>query len=179
MPVAPTRGIKVVYEEQYGICVDKQKFNFCAAHFLIFKDGTREELHGHNYHVTVDVEGELSGGDLVVDFIPFKPMVTALCDGLDHCMLIPGENEKIQYEQREDTVYLSFDADRFMFPARDVRILPIPNTSTECLARYLAHAMREKIWADFSDARLTRLKVSVSESPGQAGWYACSLHPEA
>ena len=129
--------------------------------------------------MTVDVEGELSGGDLVVDFIPFKPMVKALCDGLDHCMLIPGENEKIQYEQREDTVYLSFDADRFMFPARDVRILPIPNTSTECLARHLAHAMREKIWADFSDARLTRLKVSVSESPGQAGWYACSLHPEA
>ena len=34
--------------ERYGIYVDKQYFNFNAAHFLIFADGTREELHGHN-----------------------------------------------------------------------------------------------------------------------------------
>ena len=70
--------------ESYAIRVYKQYFNFGSAHFLIFADGTREELHGHNYQVQVKLEGAVIEGDLVVDFIPFKPVVKALCDELDH-----------------------------------------------------------------------------------------------
>ncbi len=39
--------------ETYAIRVYKQYFNFGSAHFLIFADGSREELHGHNYQVQV------------------------------------------------------------------------------------------------------------------------------
>jgi 6-pyruvoyltetrahydropterin/6-carboxytetrahydropterin synthase len=162
-------------EERFGIRVDKQYFNFCAAHFLIFEDGTREELHGHNYHVSVDIEGKLDGGNLVLDFISFKPLVKSICDGLDHTTILPEFNESLTIKRESGVVWVDFDSDRFAFPERDVRILPVPNTSTECLARYIAQLIVTRIREDFSETHVTRMKVSVSESPGQAGWYMCDL----
>ncbi len=164
-----------VRSERFGIKVDKQYFNFCAAHFLVFEDGTREPLHGHNYHVTVELEGGLNDGDLVMDFIPFKPVVKELCDAMDHCTILPAENFKLKISEGDEYVETDFDGKRFQFDKEDVRILPISNTSTECLARYIALELCAVINARFPDATVSNLKVSVSESPGQAGWYSCSL----
>ncbi|MGH7811766.1 MAG: 6-carboxytetrahydropterin synthase, partial [Candidatus Binatia bacterium] len=37
----------------FSIEVAKDYFNFASAHFLIFANGRREPLHGHNYQVSV------------------------------------------------------------------------------------------------------------------------------
>lgn len=162
-------------DPRYGIRVDKQYFNFGSAHFLLFADGTREELHGHNYHVTVDLEGHLGDGDLVVDFIPLKPMVKAICDSLDHTTLLPTESPRLQVTTGEHEVEARFGADRFVFPRRDVTLIPLTNTSTECLARYIAGRLADQLAERFPDASISKLRISVSESPGQAGWYECQL----
>ena len=162
-------------KERFGIQVDKQYFNFCAAHFLIFEDGTREELHGHNYHVSVDIEGQLDGGNLVLDFIPFKPLVKSICDSLDHTTILPEMNDRLSIRNEDGVVWVEFAGDKFAFPERDVRVLPVPNTSTECLARYIAQLIKKSIQTEFSTPDVTQMKVSVSESPGQAGWYICEL----
>jgi 6-pyruvoyltetrahydropterin/6-carboxytetrahydropterin synthase len=167
--------MSLIHNERFGIKVDKQYFNFCAAHFLIFEDGTREPLHGHNYHVTVELEGGLNQGDLVMDFIPFKPVVKELCDAMDHCTILPTENEKLQIRQSDEYVEVEFDGKRFQFAAEDVRMLPLPNTSTECLARFIGQELTKAIKARFPDTTVSQLKIAVSESPGQAGWYSCSL----
>jgi len=44
---------------RFSIEVAKDYFNFASAHFLIFANGRREHLHGHNYQVSVAMEGEL------------------------------------------------------------------------------------------------------------------------
>ena len=90
--------------ESYAIRVYKQYFNFGSAHFLIFADGTREHLHGHNYQAQVKVEGALDDGDVVIDFIPFKPLVKALCDSLDHCTLLPRDNPFLEVSEEGDSV---------------------------------------------------------------------------
>jgi hypothetical protein len=59
----------------FRIEVAKDYFNFASAHFLIFADGEREPLHGHNYQVSVTMEGELDRAGVVLDFITFKPVV--------------------------------------------------------------------------------------------------------
>ena len=43
---------------RFSIEVAKDYFNFASAHFLIFANGRREPLHGHNYQVSVAMEGE-------------------------------------------------------------------------------------------------------------------------
>ena len=45
--------------ESWAIFLEKEYFKFSAAHFLIFPDGTAERLHGPNYRVMVEIEGEL------------------------------------------------------------------------------------------------------------------------
>jgi 6-pyruvoyltetrahydropterin/6-carboxytetrahydropterin synthase len=169
--LVPVLEVLMSQVERFGILVDKQYFNFNSAHFLIFADGTREELHGHNYHLGIELEGNLGEGSLVVDFIPFKPMVKSICDSLDHKLLLPRDNPMLEVEHEGNSVVACFGDDRFCFPARDVTILPIPNTSTECLARYISGRIDGLLSERFPDARVHRMKVSVSESPGQSGWY--------
>lgn len=157
--------------KRFGIRVDKQYFNFGSAHFLLFPDGTREELHGHNYQVAVEVEGRLTEGDVVLDFIPFKPIVKRCCDALDHLTLLPADSPWLRIEERETEVEVWHGKDRFIFPRKDVRLLPIRNTSSERLAEYLAMRIVERTREDMPDADILRVRVEVQESPGQAAYY--------
>jgi 6-pyruvoyltetrahydropterin/6-carboxytetrahydropterin synthase len=161
--------------KRFGIRVDKQYFNFATAHFLLFPDGTREELHGHNYQVAVEVDGELGDGDVVLDFIPFKPIVKACCDALDHRVVMPRHSPWLRFEENDKEVTVYHGEDRFVFPQRDVTILPIVNTSSERLAEYLAGEIRRKTVEAIPEARLLAIRVSVQESPGQAGRFEETL----
>ena len=117
----------------------------------------------------MDVEGELSDGDVVLDFIPFKPIVKRCCDELDHKTLLPRDSKWLTIEMGERDVEVHHGEDRFVFPRRDVRILPIPNTSSERLAEFLCGEILKRTAEEIPAARLTRIRVSVQESPGQAG----------
>ena len=158
--------------EIWSVRVYKQYFNFGSAHFLIFGDGSREELHGHNYKVEVQVEGETIAGDLVLDFIQFKPIIKGICDGLDHRTLLPRFNPNLEVAVHDDRVEARHrDGSFFCFPRRDVLVLDLPNTSTEMLATFIAKAILAALPSRIPDARLRSLSVSVEESPGQAGIY--------
>lgn len=160
--------------ERFSVRVYKQYFNFGSAHFLIFGDGSREELHGHNYKVEVEVSGDTIAGDLVLDFIQFKPIIKSVCDGLDHRTLLPRNNPHLEVIEKDDRIEARHrDGSWFSFPRRDVRILDITNTSTEMLARFIAHEVLRALPSRIPDARLKSLAVSVEESPGQAG--VCTL----
>ena len=95
----------------YRIRVDKQYFNFSCAHFLLFNDGTREPLHGHNYWAWVEVEGELGPAGYVLDYITFKPVFRKLCDGLDHKTIFPTQSGVLSIEKNrngQDGIDLEF-----------------------------------------------------------------------
>lgn len=162
--------------ESYAVRVYKQYFNFGSAHFLIFGDGSREELHGHNYKVEVELEGETIAGDLVIDFIQFKPIIKQICDSLDHRTLFPRFNANLQVQEFEDRVEVRHkDGSFFCLPRRDVRVLDITNTSTEMLARFIAQETLKQIPSRVPDAKVKSMSVSVEESPGQCGIYRIIL----
>ncbi len=162
-------------KESYAIRVYKEYFNFASSHFLIFADGTREPLHGHNYQVQVKVEGGIVEGDLVIDFIPFKPLVRQLCDDMDHCLLLPDSNPHLRIETDDTAVSVWHrDGGYFQFPKEDVRILPVPNTSTEMLARHIGHKLIEGIREKVPGADFQSIEIQVEESRGQSG--ICRIH---
>jgi len=158
-------------EIQFGVAVYKEKFNFCAAHFLLFGDGTREELHGHNYRVSVEVDGPINEEDVVIDFMILKPMVKKLCDELDHRMLIPGNSAFLKIEEKDNAIWVTHDEDLFVFPSRDVILIPLPNTSTERIAEYMCAKLRVELQEHLPECRIDRIRVSVEESSGQCGYY--------
>ena len=159
-------------DTEYAIKVYKQYFNFASSHFLIFKDGTREPLHGHNYRVKLKGDACQLDGDMVFDFLDIKPIVREVCDSLDHRLLIPGKNKSliIQSEGEKHLKLTPPDGEYFIVPKNDVLILPIENTSAERLAIYLAHKIHELVRTRFN-FNFPRLEIEVEETPGQAAMF--------
>ena len=157
-------------EQTYAIRVYKEYFNFASCHFLIFADGSREPLHGHNYQVQVKVDGDIVKGDIVIDFIPFKPMVKRFCDELDHLTILPQLNPHLEIDITDRGVEVRHtDGSYFCFPPQDVLLLPLPNTSTEMLAKYLSGRILKGIREEIPQANIHALEVQVAESSGQSG----------
>lgn len=154
---------------RFSIEVAKDYFNFASAHFLIFADGQRESLHGHNYQVSVGLEGELDRAGVVLDFISFKPLVKRICDSLDHRTLIQTQSDMIKVRRRPNDVEIVYRKQRLLLPRRDVILLPIKNTSTELLAEYVAKQIKRKVQQEFPRSRIRYMEVAVEEARGQRG----------
>lgn len=159
----------------FSIKVYKQYFNFASSHFMIFENGTREPLHGHNYRVQLKGEAPTLEGDMVFDFLDIKPIVREICDSLDHKLLIPKDNKHLKiYTEKKNIVIETPDESVFSIPAQDVLMLPILNTSAERMAVYLCDQIREKVKERFGFV-FKSLEVEVEETPGQSAVY---LHRE-
>src|SRR5262245_47748294 len=152
---------------RFSIEVAKDYFNFASAHFLIFANGRREPLHGHNYQVSVAMEGELDRAGVVLDFITFKPLVKGVCDALDHRTLIQTSST-IQVRKGPKEIEIHYKKQRLVLPRRDVILLPIANTSTELLAEYVAEQIKRKVRQNFP-ATIRYIEVAVEEARGQKG----------
>ena len=155
----------------FSIEVAKDYFNFASAHFLIFADGRREPLHGHNYQVSVAIEGELDKTGVVLDFIAFKPLVKRICDALDHRTLIQTASPMIEVRSRAREVELRYKKQKIILPRQDVILLPLINTSTELLAEHVAGQIRRKVRGAFPGTKIRHLEVGVEETRGQRGVY--------
>ncbi len=154
----------------YGVRVSKEYLNFGAAHFLLFADGSREALHGHNYRVAVTLQGALDQGGVVVDFLVLKPLVKAICERLDHRTLLPGASSAVQIVERDGEVEVRHRRQRFVFPSSDALVLPLENISAEHLARYIADHLLRALSEHCSGARLEMIEVEVEETPGQVAF---------
>jgi 6-pyruvoyltetrahydropterin/6-carboxytetrahydropterin synthase len=162
-----------VQQRRHGIRLDKQYFNFGSAHFLIFGNGEREELHGHNYRAELELDGVLDAGHLVADFIVVKPLFKAACDALDHRTLLPTQHPALKVRVEDGQVQVEFaepdgHIGRFSFPERDVRLLAIANTSSELLAGWLLEHFLERLLQKLPNLVIHRILVRVEESPGQS-----------
>ncbi len=162
-------------ELNYSIKVYKQYFNFASSHFLIFDDGSREPLHGHNYRVMIKGEVSELAGDMVFDFLDIKPIVREVCDSLDHKLLIPKENPRIEIHTENQNYQIKTPCGSFFsFPCNDVLLLPILNTSAERLAIYINSEVR-KITKERFNFEFASLEIEVEETPGQSAVY---IHKE-
>jgi 6-pyruvoyltetrahydropterin/6-carboxytetrahydropterin synthase len=156
---------------RFSIEVAKDYFNFASAHFLIFANGKREPLHGHNYQVTVAMEGELDRAGVVLDFISLKPVVKRVCDDLDHRTLIQTASPILKISRTAGSVEIVYRKQKILLPRSDVILLPLMNTSTELLAEYVAQQIRGKVRQQFPMATIRWIEVAVEETRGQKGTF--------
>ncbi|MBK8097040.1 MAG: 6-carboxytetrahydropterin synthase [Planctomycetes bacterium] len=161
--------------ESWSIEIQKDYLKFSAAHFLIFPDGTAEQLHGHNYKVFVELRTDLDQHGLVVNFKEIKPMVKAIVDGLDEHLLIPGQHPELRATRTDDdAIEIRYRERRYVIPAAEVIVLPIGNSSAENLAAWVGRTLRERIRQQWPALRVHRLAVGVEETPGQRGVWTLS-----
>ena len=156
---------------EFRVHVSKDYLVFASAHFITFAGHRCEPLHGHNYRVAVTIEGELDENWYVLDFSVLKPIVRRLCDEIDHRVLLPLENPRIEVRSEGDSVHVAYEGrPRYVFPREDCVLLPIPNTTVEMLARHLASRVRGEVEA-LGLGHLSSVEIEVEENFGQSAVY--------
>ena len=153
----------------YKVTVERNTLRFAAAHFATFEDSC-EPLHGHNYDVRVEVEGELTEVGWLVDFALMKSMTRALCQELDHKFLLQRDSKMLQIDEGMSNWKIRYKERGYVFPKADVVALPISNSTAEQLARWFAERLLAQL-AERGATNVTSLAVGVEEMPGQAGWW--------
>jgi 6-pyruvoyltetrahydropterin/6-carboxytetrahydropterin synthase len=160
----------------FRVTVTKDYLVFASAHFITFAGHRCEGLHGHNYRVGVTIEGGLDQQSwFVFDFVVLKKIMKRLCDEIDHKVLLPLENPKIQVVEDGEMVKVAYEGKpRYLFPRGDCALLPVPNTTVEMLAELLTDRLREALVAERSSA-LTAIEMEVEENFGQSAIYRVTL----
>ncbi len=155
------------------IDVHGPELRFAAAHFTTF-GGQCEPLHGHNYAVSVRLEGELTADSWLFDFVELRRIVAALCRELDHTFLLPTENPHLAVKRAQGHYEIAFGDRRYVIPESEVRALPIDNSTAERLAEWLGGRLAGELRSRGA-ANLSHLTVTVEEAPGQSASFTLPL----
>jgi len=163
-----------VTPEKLGrIEIAKQALNFSAAHFTIFSQTEREDLHGHNFQVECELTSPIDTNGLIFDYSLIKRVLKELCDELDEKTILPEKSPYFQLERDGEYIVGVYGDERLPFLPRDVITLPISNASVEELCHYLLERMLAH--PDIKAKDIREMTVKVSSSPGQNGSASWSI----
>ncbi len=162
----------------FSVTVAKEYLTFSAAHFITLAGHQCESLHGHNYRVGVTVRGSVEPeSGFVVDFGVIKQVVKPLIAEVDHRVLLPTQNAKLEYREEGELLVVTYRAAHwFTFPRSHVALVPVTDTTAELLAEYLARRVGEALTL-VGPATLSELNLEVEESVGQSAGYRVMLSP--
>lgn len=143
---------------------------FVAGHMATFS-GNCERLHGHNYEVSAEVEGELTSDSWVVDFVALKRMLRAIIDEIDHRFMLQAESRVLELTETDASWQIKTPAGAiYVLPRGDVIPLPIDNTTAERLAEWFSGRIWQAL-AQRKAANIRCLTIEVSEGPDQKASY--------
>jgi 6-pyruvoyltetrahydropterin/6-carboxytetrahydropterin synthase len=160
----------------FRVSVSKDYLTFCAAHFLTIPGHKCEALHGHNYVVTLTVEGPVDPRTgFVVDFAVLKRVVRPAIDRWDHRVLVPGRNPHVALRRQGERVEIDIrGTSRFVLPDSNVVTVPVAETTAELLAEHLAAELVAGLGREGIGTPDT-VTVDVEESPGQRGRFTLKV----
>ena len=115
----------------YKVVVKASQVKFSASHFL--KEPFQcSKLHGHNYYISVEIEAPLDENYFVVDFIELKEKIKTIAETLDHQVLIPKLSRDLTISETSESIEIVTNTNkRYVFPKTDVKLLPLPATTSE------------------------------------------------
>ncbi|MHA1483067.1 MAG: 6-pyruvoyl trahydropterin synthase family protein [Candidatus Heimdallarchaeaceae archaeon] len=138
--------------------ISGDKLTIACAHMLSKHDKCAR-VHGHNYQIEVEIEGELNENNMIIDFSLFKKSVGEILKELDHKTLLPENSKDFDIKTNEkEVVVTTCDDKRYRFPREDVILLPIEATTAELMSIYF-HNLINKQFPGF------KVTVIMSETP--------------
>jgi 6-pyruvoyltetrahydropterin/6-carboxytetrahydropterin synthase len=161
--------------QQFYVRISKEDLVFSAGHFVTVQGDTCEGLHGHNFRVAAEVHGPLDENQYVLDFVALRDTLRAIIGELDHRVLLPTEHPLIRVAPGQQEVEVTCDRRRWSLPRSDCLLLPMPNTTTELLARYVGQRLLDEL-ASRIGRRPALVRIEIEESPGFSA--VCELRDE-
>jgi len=138
--------------------ISGDKLTIASAHMITRHDKCAR-LHGHNYQVEVEIEGELDKSNMIIDFSVFKSKVGEILVKFDHKVLLPQRSKDLNIEiEEKQVIVLTCDGRRYRFPKEDVELLPLESTTVELLSKYI-HDLIKEVYPQFM------ITVEIAETP--------------
>lgn len=153
--------------------ISKEYLHFAAAHFTLFSDTDRENLHGHNFQVTLDAEATIAADGLTFDYNILKKALKHMCDDLDEQVIMPTQSPHLTIESDEHYTYVIFNRERIPFLDRDLTLLPIRNVTVEELAHYLLEKLLQREEIAALDIHQMVLRCASGEGQWASARWAC------
>lgn len=154
--------------------IRKEENEFSAGHFTIFSATEREDMHGHNYSVSIAIHALLNEEGLSFDYRVYKKKCQALCQTLDRRFLLPATSKYLQLEDTGDMWIAHFNQERIPFLKRDVVILPISNITIEELSHWFLQQLTQDP-EEMQHHQIQDITVKVFNGPGQSGAARCGV----
>lgn len=140
----------------------QNRINFSAAHFIPTIEKC-SRLHGHDYSVDLEIEGEPKEG-ILIDYGVVKKSLRKIADSLDHKVLLPENSPLARVVCDHKECIVQYSMKEFRFPVGDVYMLERNLTSSEMIADFIAARMVEELKPY---KNLKRVQVCIYEGPGQ------------
>ncbi|MGI6008596.1 MAG: 6-pyruvoyl trahydropterin synthase family protein [Methanomethylophilus sp.] len=140
---------------------------FSACHFIPRHEKC-SRLHGHSYIIHLKLEGDIGENGMVMDFVVLKKKLREMVDSMDHAVLLPAKSDEVHIDIDGEDVHVECNGKRYMFPKMDVRMLPVPTTTAEEMAKMMAEKLASEI--EFPP-NVRKLAVGLDEERGQTAWY--------
>lgn len=144
---------------------------FSACHFIPRHDKC-SRLHGHSYVVRLKLVGEIGENGMLMDFVVLKKELRQMIALLDHTTLLPSDSEDVLIELTDTSVEAVACGKRYVFPAEDVVILDLPNTTAEEMSKLMVHKMINDV--AFPE-NVRSVSIGLDEERGQTAWYTVEL----
>lgn len=138
------------------------RVNFSAAHFIPSIEKC-SRLHGHDYSINLEIEGEPVEG-ILIDYGIAKSSIRSIISNMDHKVLIPQSSSLSRVTCDHSKCIVNFNSKEYRFPVGDVYMLEKDITSSEMLAEFITEKLAEKLKPY---RNLNRVQVCVYEGPGQ------------
>jgi 6-pyruvoyltetrahydropterin/6-carboxytetrahydropterin synthase len=145
----------------------KEEMKFSAGHFTIFSATHRENLHGHNFSIHVEIEALVSENGMAFDYGESKKRLFALCRSLNEIVLLPSRSPHLRIREEEGRVIACFADEELIFLKRDVLLLPIRNVTLEELADYLLGTIVADVTREPAHG-VSAVAVRAFSGPGQS-----------
>lgn len=72
-----------------------KEFHWEMGHRLPEHFGKCRNVHGHSYHMIVEIEGELMSSGMVMDYYDLKKIVKPVVEEMDHAFMVHKEDTEI------------------------------------------------------------------------------------
>lgn len=150
----------------------KETYKFSVAHFTIFSETERENLHGHNYHVHTSLKFLVTDNGMSFDYRFYKEKIRKLCRSIGHVTLLPTQSQHLKIEDQGDYYCAIFANEKLYFLKRDVVLMPLKNITIEELSRWFLEQLlldKEQLEKNFIKEITVRVFSDLEQS-GSSSW---------
>lgn len=147
--------------------IHKEELSFSAGHFTIFSATEREQIHGHNYYVSIAFTVEIKDDGLAFDYRHYKKKMLALCAQLNRYLLLPTLSPHLKIEEDGEYWLAHFNHKKLPFLKEDVVLLPLSNITIEELSYWFLQQLLNI--DEPTQHGIHHLTIKVFNGPGQSG----------